>query len=59
MTNKKTLQEYLDTHPACLGFNGTCDDYSEAKYKVLDNVQEAKIKNKDIVRRVKAANKVN
>lgn len=57
-TNKLIAQDYLEAHPECLGFEGTCDDVREPRYKLLDNVATAKIKNNDMRLRVKAANKI-
>lgn len=58
VTDKIPAQTYLEAHPECQGFDGSCDDVREPKYKLLDKEGEAKIKNSDIRLRVGAANKV-
>lgn len=58
LTNKETLQKYMEAHPEFIGFKGTCDDIREPRYRLLDEVADAKLKNTDIRLRVSAANRV-
>lgn len=58
VTNKVVAQEYLESHPEFEGFEGTCDDVRQPRYRLLDKEKESKIKNSDIRKRVKAANKI-
>lgn len=57
-TDKKNLQDFLETHPEFEKFKGSCDDVKKPCFKLLDKAGEAKIKNDDTKKRVKAAYKI-
>lgn len=58
VTTKVRAQEFLEAHPECFGFKGTCDTVKEPVYKLLDEGAESKIKNSETKKRIKAASKV-
>ncbi len=57
-TNNTIAQQYLEAHPEFEGFDGSCEEITVRKYKLLDTGAEEKIKNTDTRKRIKAASKV-
>lgn len=57
-TNKKNLQDFLESHPEYLGFEGFCDYVAKPCYKLLDKSAEAKLKSLDIKKRIEAGKRI-
>lgn len=57
-TNKKNLQQFLESHPEFDGFKGYCDVVKSPKFRLLDEKKEEQVKNTDIKKRINAGYKI-